>query len=1202
MQLDDYSLTKPLQTTKDSVSDAPHKTAYFRSSCISKIYFTWIYPTIRVASTKPLEFEDTHGLRQRETARSQVLDYIPGKLLRSIIKNYSVDLIFIMIFHTLDCMLSFVGPLYVIYLESFFESDSPIYYGFVSLAVVTLIFQLYTIVVTQVYWRGLTLRLNVQSSLTNLVYSKAVKLPAAMSTGETVNILQVDVQRVYEFMPWINNLILMPIQIIVAILLMFYVIGWSAAVGIGTLTVMLTFNMCLFGMYEKFNEVLMEAKDSRMKYTNEMFSNIKLIKIYCFEKIFRSKISQFRLHELKQLRKIMWTGCVLTFLLWSAPIVTCVAMFMSYEYLQGETLDSATAFTILAILNVLQEPLIELPITIGMLTQARVSTKRIDEFLQSEEIKPNSEQTDDGYIHFDNASFSYKDELILKGITLKIKPGEFVAIVGPVGCGKSSILNAILGEMYIKQGNLKLGGSLAYTASLETWIQNSSLKENIIFNNPENEIRYQMVLDACNLNPDISTLPAGDQTEIGERGINLSGGQKARVGLARALYSDRDIYLLDDPLASVDNSVAKRLFSKCFMECLRGKTRILVTHSTSFLHLVDRVIVMKEGSIEQIGNIDSIQINSSLIRESVGTPAAQAGGESKLIKEEDREFGKVGSHVYRKYFKYSGGAILGVLVLIVMVIWQGLQITSEIYLKNWGDYGGQDVIMLYIYLSSAAAFSIFIRVLVIYMCSLRASRKIFEKMMKSLSKAPINLFYDITPIGRILNRLSSDQDEIDTNIPRQMEELLATAFNFIGTIVICAYFVYWVLIVVPFILLISLFIQKKYIRASRELSRLEHISKSPIVNNFTETISGIKTIRCYNAGGKFEGKNEKYLNENVRVGFNNVAMTMWMAAMLDLMSMMFWVAVVGLLIWDRDNVSPGVAGLCIAHLLTLSQNVIMCISFWSETEKSMVAVERADNFIKIQPEAPYKTEQDSLLKDWPERGSIEFQEVSLRYRPNTNLVLQGLSFKIYEKEKIGIVGRTGSGKSSITMAVLRIVELTRGKILIDETDISTLGLKKLRQAITLIPQDPVLFKGTLRFNLDPYERTDDEVTYNILRGVGLGHFNLNDEVSEGGTNYSVGERQLMCIARAAINSTKILILDEATAAIDLPTHNRIQEFLKERFTDTTMIIIAHRLDTVMECNRVLVLDTGSVAEFEDPKVLLKDVNSSFYNLAKQLVQ
>jgi ABC-type multidrug transport system fused ATPase/permease subunit len=435
-----------------------------------------------------------------------------------------------------------------------------------------------------------------------------------------------------------------------------------------------------------------------------------------------------------------------------------------------------------------------------------------------------------------------------------------------------------------------------------------------------------------------------------------------------------------------------------------------------------------------------------------------------------------------------------------------------------------------------------------------------------------------------------------------MEELLATAFNFIGTIVICAYFVYWVLIVVPFILLISLFIQKKYIRASRELSRLEHISKSPIVNNFTETISGIKTIRCYNAGGKFEGKNEKYLNENVRVGFNNVAMTMWMAAMLDLMSMMFWVAVVGLLIWDRDNVSPGVAGLCIAHLLTLSQNVIMCISFWSETEKSMVAVERADNFIKIQPEAPYKTEQDSLLKDWPERGSIEFQEVSLRYRPNTNLVLQGLSFKIYEKEKIGIVGRTGSGKSSITMAVLRIVELTRGKILIDETDISTLGLKKLRQAITLIPQDPVLFKGTLRFNLDPYERTDDEVTYNILRGVGLGHFNLNDEVSEGGTNYSVGERQLMCIARAAINSTKILILDEATAAIDLPTHNRIQEFLKERFTDTTMIIIAHRLDTVMECNRVLVLDTGSVAEFEDPKVLLKDVNSSFYNLAKQLVQ
>jgi ATP-binding cassette subfamily C (CFTR/MRP) protein 1 len=1203
MELEELGLRKPLQEETAPYKDLGNRQLYFSSSWISKLLFTWIYPTLKLAHVKPLEVEDLHELKESDTAGEQVMPYIEGQLIKSIVSKYKSEIMIYFLIHLSAGMLTFIGPFYVVFLEKYFDSDEGYGIGFISLVVVAALFLVETFLVSQDYWRGNLLQMNLKASITNLVYEKALRLTTGASTGKTVNILQVDASRIYECIPYLSNVVVIPIQIAVGIYLLFYAAGLSAFAGLGTIFVLFAVTYFASKKYKKCTDAMMTAKDERMKCTTELFNHIKMLKIYCLEHLFMQKTLDARDAEIQELRRMMVMGCFSIFSLWGVPVFTAITIFLSYEYIHGESLDSLTAFTTLSTLYILQSPLRDLPFAISTAMQALVSSKRINEYLALEEVKNLKQSAAVGAVSFENATFAYGTEISLRNVNLTINPGEFVAVVGPVGSGKSSILSAIMGEMNLTEGSYKSGGTIAYTAALETWIQNATLRNNVIFNNPVNEKKYKEVLEACALNADLAALPGGDMTEIGEKGINLSGGQKARVGLARALYSNRDIYLLDDPLASVDNHVAKHLFYKCFVQAMKGKTRILVTHSTHFLHLVDRIIVMKDGTIEQIGNFQEVSISKSITEDhNETTPKPEtATTESKLIEEEDREKGKVNITVYSNYFRYCGGLILGISAIMVMLLWQGLRISSDIALKNWGDSEETSTyIKLYVYLGLSASFCILLRCLIVLLGGVRGARVIFIKMVKALVRAPVNLFFDVTPTGRILNRLSKDMSEIDTNIPFMFGSFLAMVFGLLGVIIICIIYVPWVLALLPVMFVLGIYVQKIYITGARELTRLDHISKSPIVNNFTETLSGMKTIRAFQAENEFRKKNEKFLDDNLRISYNSLAMMIWMGITMSAMCNVLFACVIGLLILNKDNLTPGAAGLCISYLLSLGDYVNSSIVTLSYLENSMVSVERADAFTKIQSEAPESTLEDISLKHWPSAGKVEFHDVQMKYRPNTSLVLFGLNFTIRGGEKVGIVGRTGSGKSSITMTLLRIVELHRGKIFIDDIDISKVGLKKLRKSITLIPQDPVLFKGTLKFNLDPYGNCSDSQARSILNKIGLDHVNLHDEVSEGGTNFSVGERQLMCIARAGISNNRIMMLDEATAAIDLNTHNKIQTFLKDKFPSTTMMIIAHRLDTVMECNRVLVLEKGRVIEFEEPKVLLSDPGSAFFKLSKQL--
>lgn len=1202
MELNELNNSKPSEPILQDRPSPTSKQTLFSASFLSKINFTWIYPTIKLANSKNLQTDEIHDLPHRESAEHQSLPYSPGMLLRNLLSTFRYEILIVCLFNLIDAIILFAGPVYIIFLEDYFTSDMEMYYGMMSLGILAVVYIISTLIGSQYCWRYILLQLHLRVAISNLLYSKTLKLTTSASAGQTVNILQVDCNRIAECARWLGPLLISPIQLVLAILLLFKYAKWAAGVGLIVLMLFILVNFCLTKWNKNINDLLMTLRDERMKRTNELFSHIKMLKIYCFEGLFMKSALEARDQEVKELYKSMTISAFQIFSSWGGPVVTSIAVFLCYEPLNGEPLDALAAFTTLSVLNILKDALRQCPYALATCIQAYVSIQRIDEFLQLQEIEHKAETNTKGAVTFENATFCHGDVSILRNINLNIKPGEFVAIVGPVGSGKSSILNAILGEMHLKCGSLKVGGSLAYTASLETWIQNASLRDNITFYNTPNEMRYSKVLKACALIPDIAALPGGDRTEIGEKGINLSGGQKARIGLARAVYSDRDIYLLDDPLASVDNHVAKHLFHKCFLEALSGKTRILVTHSTHFLHLVDRIIVMKEGSIDQVGSIQDIKLAQPAIdSDHTDTRTEISTENTQLIEEEDKEAGRVKMSIYLEYFKYCGGVILCISALIAMFMWQGLKIGSDISLKNWGDSSDTSkFVNYYLFMGLASIVFILIRCLIVLVGGVRGAYRLYEDMIKALVRAPINLFYDITPLGRVLNRLSKDQNEIDSQVPFCFGGLLAMVYSFMGEIVMCVIFVPWILVVTPLLFHLGYRIQTVYITGARELSRLEHISKSPIVNNFTETMSGIKTIRAFNSTINFQERNNRFLNDNTKICFNIGGMAVWLGTWMSYGANILTLMVIFLLILGKESLTAGVAGLCVTYLIPLSDHVVYLIQDISNLENTMVAVERAISYTKTVQEAAETTLKDVTLKNWPSVGKIQFQNVHMKYRPNTSLVLQGLSFEISGGEKIGIVGRTGSGKSSITMTLLRIIELHKGKILIDDVDISTIGLKKLRKSITLIPQDPVLFRGSLKFNLDPFETATHSEVKQLLERVGLGSLDIYGEVNEGGTNYSVGERQLICIARAAINDTKILMLDEATAAIDLQTHERIQEFLKYRFGSITTLVIAHRLDTVMECNRVMVLEQGKTLEFAAPKVLLQNSKSEFSKLARHL--
>ncbi|KAL9925476.1 multidrug-Resistance like Protein 1 isoform 2-T4 [Glossina fuscipes fuscipes] len=1202
-------------------------------------------------------------------------------------------------------ILTFVQPQILRLIIAFVEDNAngetesqPEWKGILYSALLFLVAAAQTFILGQYFQRMFIVGLRIRTALINAIYRKALVISNTArkesTVGEIVNLMAVDAQRFMDLTTYLNMLWSAPLQIALALYFLWELLGPSVLAGLAVMIILIPLNGVIANRIKTYQIRQMKYKDDRVKLMNEVLSGIKVLKLYAWEPSFEKKVLEIRDKEIATLKSTAYLNASTSFLWSCAPFLVSLVTFATYVLIdENNVLDATKTFVSLSLFNILRFPLTMLPMLISNMVQTQVSVNRINKFMNSEELDPNNVQHDSTKPHpliIENGSFSWgDDESTLKNINIEVKKNTLCAIVGTVGSGKSSILQSFLGEMDKISGTVNTVGSIAYVPQ-QAWIQNATFRENILFGKPYDRRRYNRVINACALKPDIDILSAGDLTEIGEKGINLSGGQKQRISLARAVYNNADIYLLDDPLSAVDSHVGKHIFEEVIGPggILANKTRILVTHGITFLPQTDNIYVMKLGEIsengtyqdllnkrgdfsdfllqhiqegnEEVENLDEIKLHlegnlqseelkdrfqkaitlarteslsdavsvhslestSTVRRRKLERESSEISINSinsrtklnieeqgKLIETEKSQTGGVEFAVYKHYIK-SVGVFLSMATLLLNFIFQAFQIGSNLWLTRWSNDKRveHDTSLRDMYLGVYGAFgfgqavSSFLSILVISLGCTYASRKLYYYLSHHIFRWPMDLF-DVTPLGRLVNRFSKDIDTIDVILPLNLRVVIMQALMVLATIVVISISTPIFLAVIIPIAFLYYFAQRFYVATSRQLMRLESVSRSPIYSHFGETITGVSTIRAYAVQDRFIDESDNKVDKNQVCKYPSLIANRWLAIRLEMVgNLIILFASLFAVLGGQSN--PGLVGLSVSYALQVTQTLNWLVRMSSDIETNIVAVERIKEYGETKQEAPWEVETLKLPRNWPNEGRVVFENFKVRYREGLDLVLKGISFTINGGEKVGIVGRTGAGKSSLTLSLFRIIEAAGGRILIDDVDISTLGLHTLRSRLTIIPQDPVLFSGSLRINLDPFEVKKDEEIWKALELSHLKVFvktlpaGLNHEISEGGENLSVGQRQLVCLARALLRKTKVLILDEATAAVDLETDDLIQKTIRTEFKDCTVLTIAHRLNTIMDSDKVIVLDKGEVTEFDSPVNLLENPYSAFYGMAK----
>jgi ATP-binding cassette subfamily C (CFTR/MRP) protein 1 len=1229
-------------------------------SILSRLLFLWVTPLMRHPSASTLNLEhlpllpDTFSvepdLPRFEKARAR---WSGSALLRPLCAIFYREVFTAVALSMLLLVVSFTGPLLLRQiLSAIGGTPAPIWfvrnvtalfgwyperaYGIACAVALAINSAIGILGVHHIFFLQPMLGFRVRSLFNHMIFQKALRKQRSaageMSSGFVLNLVATDTLKLQILIGFLHSIWMHPLTIVIASMLLYWMVGPPALLGSSTLLILLAVSVVISRKQARLRSKLFLIADSRVGLTRETLLHIKSAKLQGWELNLAQKIQALRADEARLGRALARLSAVMSFTAGTAPAVamattaTCIA-------LGGGPLDAPTLFPMLALFVLQRFSLNILPETVYNLMEASIALKRIRSFLSSPEFSPPQIKLEHPHaLSLSNITAVWPDGIPALSVSqLSIARGELVAVVGSVGAGKSSLLLTILGELRTTGGDLHVGGSIGYVAQ-NSWVISDTIRNTILSGKSFEPERYRTAVRASGLLADINSLPHGDATQIGERGINLSGGQRQRVALARAYYHDADLYLFDDPLSALDPSVANQVFSQLICTELAHTTRILVTHRVEFALAADRVIVIENGAIIEEGTPKALQSRPSRFAELLSfhdkitpeipptsTPSAGSLDEhddlieaeadpasGRLIEREDRQVGAVARSVISEYISLLAPG--GTLVLIA-ALFLGRQLAAvgtDLWLAHSSatpQLKPHVFILGYLLCILTLCFLSYHRSLYILTRGLDASVNSHERLLGGVLHAPLR-FFESNPVGRILNRFSRDLETVELGLPRS---LLDAGNCLCEIILICLVIGVFAPITIAILIPIALayvLLFRVYRPIAREVQRLCSISLSPIFTVFSESLSGVETLRASGLQSLFSGRFITALNRNLRVLYAQTATNRWLGIRLELLAaaLTLIVGLVTCLGWD---IAAGVAfsGLVLCYTSSMNSSMNWAIRSITMTESNLTSFERMERYASTPSEARNGAIPPST---WPERGEIALQSLEVRYRPELPPALTDISCRIPAGSRVGVVGRTGSGKSTLILSLLRMIEPSAGYVEIDGVNLSSISLQALRSSLSVVPQEPVLFSGTLRETLDPFSEVTDETIIAAMERLQLSTLlaslpeGLNAPVHEGGFNFSSGQRQLLCLARALLRQSKVIILDEATAAIDVQTDYAIQRAIREEFRNATVLVIAHRLGTVLDSDYILALRGGRLAEFGPPAELLCTPGSLLSQFAREV--